>query len=66
MLPELFDDNKSLLLLSQVHPNNQINNSSTPNRSTITSGKHLRQQLPLSSDATTINLTPIDYMPETS
>jgi hypothetical protein len=66
-LPELFDDNKSLLLLSQVHVNNQVNNRSMPDRSMTTPGnKQLRHQLPLSSNATTINLAPIDYVPETS
>jgi hypothetical protein len=66
-LPELFDDNKSLLLLSQVHVNNQVNNRSMPDRSITTPGnKHLRHQLPLSSNATTINLALIDYVPETS
>jgi hypothetical protein len=66
-LPELFDDNKSLLLLSQAQLNNQVNNRSMPNRSMTTPGnKHLRHQLPLSSDTTTINIAPTDYMPETS
>jgi hypothetical protein len=66
-LPELFDDNKSLLLLSQVHDNNQVNNRSTPDRSmTMPGHKHLWHQLPLSSDATTINLAPIDYVTETT
>jgi hypothetical protein len=62
-LPEVFDDNKSLPLLSQV----QVNNRSTPDRSmTMPDNKHLRHQLPLNSDATTINLAPIGYVPETS
>jgi hypothetical protein len=56
-LLELFDDNKSLLLLPQV----QVNNRSTPDGSTTTPGnKHLRHRLPLSSDATTINIAPTD------
>jgi hypothetical protein len=63
---ELFDDNKSLLLLSQVQVNNQVNSRPTPDRSTTTPGnKHLRHQLPLSSDTTTINTAPTDYMPQT-
>jgi hypothetical protein len=37
-LPELFDDNKSLLLLSQAQLNNQVNNRSTPDRSMTTPG----------------------------
>jgi hypothetical protein len=38
-----------------------------PDRSITTPGnKHLRHQLPLSSNATTINLALIDYVPETS
>jgi hypothetical protein len=66
-LLESFDDNKSLSLLSQAHINNQVNNRSTQDRSMTTPGnKHLRHQLPLSSDATTINLAPTDYVPETS
>jgi hypothetical protein len=56
-LLELFDDNKSLLLVPQV----QVNNRSTPDRSTTTPGnKHLRHRLPLSSDATTINIARTD------
>jgi hypothetical protein len=67
MLLELFDDNKSLLLLPQVQVNNQVNNRSTPDRSMTTSGiKNLRHQLPLSSDATTINIAPTKYVLETS
>jgi hypothetical protein len=62
-LPEPFDDNKSLPLLSQV----QVNNCSTQDMSmTMPGNKHLRHQLPLSSDATTINLVPIDYVTGTS
>jgi hypothetical protein len=62
-LPELFDDNKSLMLLPQV----QVSNHSTPDMSMTTPGnKHLRHRLPLSSDATTINIAPTDYVPETS
>jgi hypothetical protein len=42
MLPELFDDNKSLLLLSQVQVNNNVNNRSTPDWPMTTLGnKHL-------------------------
>jgi hypothetical protein len=66
-LPELFDDNKSLQLLPQVHVNNQVNNCSTSDRSMTTRGnKHLRHQPPLSSDTTTINIAPTEYVPETS
>jgi hypothetical protein len=66
-LPEPFDDNKSLLLLSQVQANNQVNNRSTPNKLMTTPGnKHLRHLLPLSSNATTIKLAPMDYVLETS
>jgi hypothetical protein len=66
-LPELFDSNKSLLLPPQVEVNNQVNNRSTPDRSMTTPGnKHLRNRLPLSSGATTINIAPTDYVPETS
>jgi hypothetical protein len=63
MLSELFIGNKNSLLLSQV----QVNNHSTPDRSMTTPGnKHLQHQPPLSNDAKTINLVPIDYVPETS
>jgi hypothetical protein len=66
-LPELFDDNKSLWLLPQVQANNQVNNRSTPDRLMTTPGnKHLRHRPPLSSDATTINIAPTEYVPETS
>jgi hypothetical protein len=65
-LPELFDDNNSLLLLPQVQVNNQVNNRSTPDRSMTTPGnKNLRHRLPLSSDATIINIAPTEYMAET-
>jgi hypothetical protein len=67
MLPELFDDNKSLLLLSQVQVHNNVNNRSTPDWPMTTLGnKHLWHQLPLSSDVTTIILAPTDYVRETS
>jgi hypothetical protein len=63
MLPELFDDNKSSLLLPQVQTNNRL----TPVKSTPTSGdKHLWHQLPHSSNATTIHLVPTDCVRETS
>jgi hypothetical protein len=63
MLPDLFDDNKSSLLLHQVQANNRL----TPVKSTPTSGnKHLRHQLPHSSDAAMIHLVPTDCVPETS
>jgi hypothetical protein len=62
-LPELFDGNKSLPLLSQV----QVNNCSTSDRSmTMPGNKHLWHQLPLSSDVMTIILAPTDYVRETS
>jgi hypothetical protein len=62
-LLELFDNNKSLRLLPQV----QVNNHSTPDRSMITLGnKHPRHRPPLNSDATTINIAPTEYVPETS
>jgi hypothetical protein len=63
MLLEVFIGNKNSLLLSQV----QVNNHSTPDRSmTMSSNKYLRHQPPLNSDTKTINLVPIDYVPETS
>jgi hypothetical protein len=33
---------------------------------TTTGNKHLQHQPPLSNDGRTINLVPIDYVPETS
>jgi hypothetical protein len=67
MLLELFDDNKNLSPLSQAQVNNQVNNRLTPVKSMTTPvNKHLRHQLPLSSDATTINLALTDYVLETS
>jgi hypothetical protein len=67
MLLELSDDNKRSLLLPQVQANNQVNNRSTPDRSTTTPGnKHLRHRLPLSSDATMIHLAPTEYVQDTS
>jgi hypothetical protein len=67
MLPELFDDNKSLLLLSQVQVHNNVNNRSTPDWPMTTLGnKHLWHQLPLSSDTTMINLVLIDCVLETT
>jgi hypothetical protein len=63
MLPELFDDNKSSLLLPQMQANNRL----TSVKSTPTSGnKHLQHQPPHSSDATTIHLVSTDYVHETS
>jgi hypothetical protein len=63
MLPELFDDNKSSMLLPHVQDNNRL----TPDMSTPTLGnKHLRHQLLHNSDATMIHLMPIDCMHETS
>jgi hypothetical protein len=67
MLPELSDDNKRSPLLPQVQANNQVNNRSTPDRSTTTSGnKHLRHRLPLSNDTTTTYLVPTEYAQEIS
>jgi hypothetical protein len=66
-LPELSDDNKRSLPLPQVQANNQVNNPSTPDRSTTTPGsKHLRHRLPLNSDATMIHLAPTEYVQESS
>jgi hypothetical protein len=63
MLPELSDDNKSLLPLLLV----QANNRSTRHRSTPMPGnKNPRHQLPRSSNATTIHLVPTDCVRETS
>jgi hypothetical protein len=67
MLPELFVSNKNSLLLSHVQDNNQVNNHSTQDRSMTTlCNKHLQHYPPLSNDAKTINLVPIDYMLKTS
>jgi hypothetical protein len=56
-----------LQLLPHVQVNNQVNNRSTPDRSTTTLGnKQLRHWLPLISDATTINIAPTEYVPLTS
>jgi hypothetical protein len=66
-LQELSDDNKRSLLLPQVQANNQVNNCSTLDRSTTTSGnKHLRHRPPLSSDTKTTHLMPTKYAQETS
>jgi hypothetical protein len=66
-LPEQFGDNKNSLQLPQAQVNNQVNNRLTPDKSMTTPvNKHLRHQLPLSSDATTINLAPTEYVQETS
>jgi hypothetical protein len=63
MLPERFDDNKSLLLLLQVQVNNQL----MPDRSTTTPGnKHLQHLQLLSSDTMMIHLVPTTYVQETS
>jgi hypothetical protein len=60
---KLSDDNKRLLLLPQV----QANNRSTRDRSMPTPcNKHLRHQLPLSSNTTMTHLVPTDYVQETS
>jgi hypothetical protein len=67
MMPELSDDNKRLLLLPQVQANSLVNNRSTSDRSmTMQGNKHLRHQLPLSSDATMTHLVPTEYAKETS
>jgi hypothetical protein len=66
-LPELSDNSKRSLLLPQAQVNNQVNNRLMPVRSTTMSGnKHLRHQLLLSSDTTMINLTPTEYVQDTS
>jgi hypothetical protein len=63
MLPEPSDDNKSSLLLPQVQANSWL----TPDKSMPTRGnKHLRHQLPHSSDAMMIHLVPTNYVRETS
>jgi hypothetical protein len=63
MLPEPSDDNKSSLLLPQAQANNRL----MPDKSTPTSdNKHLRHQLPHSSDAMMIHLVPTDCVRETS
>jgi hypothetical protein len=60
LLPELFDNNKSLPLLLQV----QVNNWLTPDKLMTTSGnKHLRL---LRSDVMMIHLVPTAYMQESS
>jgi hypothetical protein len=52
---------------AQVPANNQVNDRSSPDRSTTTPGnKHMRHRLPLSNDATTIHLVPTEYVQETS
>jgi hypothetical protein len=62
-LPELFDDNKRSQLLPQVQAFNRL----TPDKSTpILRIKHLWYQRAHSSDTTTINLVPIDYVREIS
>jgi hypothetical protein len=63
MLPELFVDNKSSLLLPQLQANNWL----MPAKSTLTSdSKHLWYQLPHSSDVKMIHLVPTDCVRETS
>jgi hypothetical protein len=63
MLPELFDDNKSLLLLLQVQVNNRLMSDKSM---TTTVNKYLQDQPLLSSGAMTIHLVPTDYVQETS
>jgi hypothetical protein len=54
---------QELLLLPQVHATNRL----TPDKSTPTPGsKHLRHQLPRSSDTMMIHLMPTDCVRETS
>jgi hypothetical protein len=66
-LPEPSDSNTRSPLLPQVQANNQVNNRSTPARSTLTPGnKHMRHRLHRNSDATTIHLAPTEYVQETS
>jgi hypothetical protein len=63
MPPEPSDDNKRSLLLPQV----QVNNWLTPDKSMPTLGnKHLRDQLPRSSDVKMIHLVPTECVHETS
>jgi hypothetical protein len=63
MLPEPLGDNKSSLLPPQVQANHRL----TPVKSTPTSGnKHMRYQLPHSSDSKIIYLVPIDCARKTS
>jgi hypothetical protein len=62
MLQEPSDDNKSSLLLFQVHDNKRLmQDKSTP----MPGNKHLRHQLLRSSDTTTIHLVPTDCVRET-
>jgi hypothetical protein len=62
-LPELFDDNKSLLPLLQVQANNRL----TPDKLTTMSGnKHLQHLRLLSNDVMMIHLVPTAYVQETS
>jgi hypothetical protein len=62
-LQELFNENKSLLLLLQV----QVNNWLMLDKSMTTPiNKYLQHQPLLSSGATTIHLVSIDYVQETS
>jgi hypothetical protein len=62
MLPELSDDNKRLLLPSQVQANNRL----TPTKSmTMPGNTHLRHLRLLSSDVMMIHLVPTDYEQET-
>jgi hypothetical protein len=66
-LSKVFDDRKRSPLLPHVQANSQVNNRSTPDRSTITPGNnHLWHQLLLSSDATMTYLVPTEYAQETS
>jgi hypothetical protein len=66
-LPELFGDNKSLMLLPQVEVNNQFHNRLTPDKSMTTLvNKYLRHHLLLSSDSMMIHLVATDYVQETS
>jgi hypothetical protein len=70
MLPESSVDSKKSSLLPQVQAYNRL----TPDKLTLTPGwsmptpgnKHLRHQLPLSSDAKMIYLAPTDCMCDTS
>jgi hypothetical protein len=63
MLPESSSDNKRLPWRPQLQANHRL----MPVKSTSTSGnKHLRHQLPHSSDATMIHLVPTDCAREIS
>jgi hypothetical protein len=58
---------QQIVVAPQVRASNQVNNRSTPGRSTTMPGnKHLRHRLPLRNDATMTHLVPTEYAQETS